>query len=175
MIKIETKRLRLIPLDKFEIENLLHDELIFCKEHHLSEQKLELNAPSSFLAELQDALQSWCIPQMLTQPDAAIWFTHWMIIKKDSNTRIGGFGFAGPPDQDQEIEIGYFIDRRWEGKGIMTEALEGIINWLAQNQYAKSLRAYTLITPNGSQRVLEKCGFALSETMEEVQLWRKPI
>ena len=37
------------------------------------------------------------------------WYTYWLLLEKRENIGIGLVGFKGPPDQDQQVEVGYGI------------------------------------------------------------------
>jgi RimJ/RimL family protein N-acetyltransferase len=82
----------------------------------------------------------------------------YVILSRDDGTLLGatGFGFEAPP----VAATGYVLARDAWGRGIATEALQGIV------ATAPSLglkRLYALCHPSNapSLRVLEKCGFAL--------------
>jgi RimJ/RimL family protein N-acetyltransferase len=71
------------------------------------------------------------------------------------------------PD-DGRLEVGYWIGRKYWGKGIATAALTAL---LAEVR-ARPLHAHVSTQNPGSQRVLEKCGFVLEETLPGEYLLR---
>jgi RimJ/RimL family protein N-acetyltransferase len=58
-------------------------------------------------------------------------------------------------DQWAQRQIGYWIDRRYWGRGVATTALALFLCWMT----ARPLHAYVAVHNAGSIRVLEKCGF----------------
>ena len=175
LIQINSQRIQLIALD--------FDHLMLLSE---SREKLEnalripvstlmLNAPDSFLEEFHQAIPAYLLPNVKVNSDNFAWFTHWIIIEKDSQTTIGGIGASGPPNESGETMIGYFIDGRKEGKGFASEAVEAFIQWMTHNPKLKSVIADTLIDGFRSQKVLQKAGFVCDQKVEEGLRWRKII
>ncbi len=58
-----------------------------------------------------------------------------------------------------QVEIGYELSPMYQGKGIMHEAAEKIIEYAFETMQAKTVTALT--TPNNipSKKLLERCGF----------------
>jgi len=54
-----------------------------------------------------------------------------------------------------ERQVGYWIDRRYWGRGVATTALSLFLCEMT----ARPVRAYVAVANAGSMRVLEKCGF----------------
>lgn len=68
-------------------------------------------------------------------------------------------GNVGSWAQDGKRLVGYWIGRKFWGKGLATRALAELIAELPH----RPLHAYVATTNVGSIRVLEKCGFVLVE------------
>lgn len=156
MFFIESERLKLIPLT--------HTQLLLLQE---SREKMELSMglnPSNMLVdqiwqdELADAIENWCIPKTLANPDKWIWYSIWEAVRKDTNTSIGGFGL-GWPDEKGESITGYSIDRNEQGKGYGTEGLKRICEWGFENPDVKVIWASTDDWNAPSKRILAKAGF----------------
>ena len=58
-----------------------------------------------------------------------------------------------------KAELGYFIDQAHEGKGIVTEALQIVIQYAFADLKMNKLFLRTLVGNVGSQKVAEKNGF----------------
>jgi RimJ/RimL family protein N-acetyltransferase len=62
-------------------------------------------------------------------------------------------------DQDGEREVGYWMGREFWGRGIATEALAQFLDEITE----RPLYAVVAVHNVGSVRVLQKCGFVLTE------------
>lgn len=172
MIEIKTHRLRLLALPIEAIALLVQDRSVLEKSLLVNASQFELNAPPSFMEEFYVALQSFVIPNMAKDPDRYLWYTHWLVIHQSLNVIIGGIGAAGPPDTLGRSMIGYFIDSKFEGRGMATEAVEGFTAWMRKDPSLRFIEADTLREGVGSQKVLQKCGFELADMSEEVLHWK---
>ena len=77
-----------------------------------------------------------------------------------STGRLAGLGgFAGPPDADGTVEIGYAMLPSFREQGLATEAVEGLAGWALDQPGAKRILARTDPDQPAPQRVLEKTGF----------------
>ena len=57
-------------------------------------------------------------------------YYQWMIVLKELGEPIGSISVVRQNDRVEEAEIGYCIGSRWWHKGIMTEALTAVIEYL---------------------------------------------
>ena len=82
-----------------------------------------------------------------------------MAVLKDEQIVIGSAGFHTAPDSDGMIEIGFSVDKPFQGKGYGQEILHGMWGWVAGDPLVKTLR-YT-VSPNKtiSQYIIKKFGF----------------
>ena len=64
-------------------------------------------------------------------------------------------------------EVSYWLGRDYWGKGIATQVLGDFSNWLFDKQDFYYLSAITSETNLGSQKVLEKNGFALEKILSD--------
>ena len=86
---------------------------------------------------------------------------HWYWILREDRVLIGSGGFGGTPDQNGKVEIGFSIVDSYHGKGLATEAVKALLEWIEEQQGVRRLVAATITTNNASRRVLRKCGFRL--------------
>lgn len=93
------------------------------------------------------------------------------IIEKSGGLAIGGIGFKNTPTERGEVEIGYGISRSYQGRGVATEAVTALCDFALLG--VRVVLADTDRENVASQRVLEKCGFALAGSTEATLLWRK--
>lgn len=159
MFFIQSQRLQMIPLT--------HAQLLLLKQDRkLLELSLGLN-PSAmlidplYIKEIDDAFDSFWLPNTLVFPDKHLWYTSWEIILKSTNTVIGGMGFAGYPNDAGEAEIGYMIDANQHNKGYATEALKLLSDWAFTHEFVKAIIVHTYADNLPSRRILNKCNFAL--------------
>jgi RimJ/RimL family protein N-acetyltransferase len=80
------------------------------------------------------------------------------------HTLVGTVSYKGPP-VDGLVEIGYSVVPSWQRQGLATEASQALID-AAWAQGAEVIVAHTLPELKPSIRVLEKLGFAASESSE---------
>jgi len=171
MFSIETQRLRLIPLNIVQLELLVKGRHVLESAMELKLSNFELNADSSFLEEFQTAIESYTIPAVKANADKYFWYTHWLIIEKATNLTIGGVGMAGEPDESGQVILGYFIDKKWEGKGFATESVASMLTWVLKDASVKAIIADTPAAHIGSQKVLKKNGFHLLGETDEGLRW----
>jgi RimJ/RimL family protein N-acetyltransferase len=88
-----------------------------------------------------------------------LWYTNWEIILKEKSCSVGGIGLGGMPNNEGSTDVGYFIDQKFRGLGIASEALEAIKSWAFQDPDLNKLRAETPLDNLSSQKVLEKNQF----------------
>ena len=93
-------------------------------------------------------------------PEWEGWLT-WYAVRIDSGHPIlcGGVGFKGPPDKGGMVEIGYSVLPEFQGQGLATEAVAGIVQWANQQPEVKQIEAETNIDNEASTRVLDKNNF----------------
>lgn len=100
------------------------------------------------------------------QYDRGLFDSHWAKVRSDSAVMVrtvladdavaGHAAVFGPPD---EREVTFWIDPAYWGRGVATAALRELIAL----EPARPLHAYAAADNAGSLRVLEKCGFAVTE------------
>ena len=89
------------------------------------------------------------------------------IVYKENNKVIGSLGVeeCGLVDKLTEFEgllgreLGYVLSKNYWGKGIMPEAVKGVIDYLFNDLNLDFLTCGHFDKNNQSRRVIEKCGF----------------
>lgn len=168
MFYIESERLRLIPLNLHQLRIYNHSEALAI---NLGLEVAKVETEPFFQTEFDDALQNYWLPQVEKNADNYVWFTNWLVVQKQENIGIGGIGLAGLPNENGESEIGYGMDLKQRGKGYATEALVCLSQWAFQNENLKIIVAHTPLDLLNSQRVLQKAGFLLIKTENELLRW----
>lgn len=165
MFELYTERLRLLALDDALISCFIQDTAEMDRRLGLPPVLMQL--PEAFQAELKPALEEFCLPKIRAFPEQYLWFTHWVIIHREQQRRIGGLGSSGPPNEAGEIMIGYYIDKPYARQGFATEAAMAFCQRLKNHPDLELIIATTPIGHLASERVLQKCGFKWAESEEE--------
>lgn len=150
---IRTKRLTIMPLTGDELKKHIDSPEELAKDLGL--------IPSQTLADenTKEAIINDLLPNLEDSNKDPLFYTMWMIIGKNKRAIIGGICFHGEPNENGEVEIGYGTDYEYRNKGIMTEAIAGLIQWLKTDNRVKIIRAETEADNISSVRVLEKNDF----------------
>lgn len=69
--------------------------------------------------------------------------------------------------QDDRIEVGFSIVQGWQGRGLATEALRKVLEYLTENEGIPCVIAWCASENIGSRRVLEKAGMRLVRTEKD--------
>ena len=72
---------------------------------------------------------------------------------------IGAYDYEG-----DRIEVGFSVVRGWQGRGLATEALQKVLEYLTKNESIPCVTAWCAAENRGSRRVLEKAGMRLVRT-----------
>ena len=95
----------------------------------------------------------------LKYPEKHIWYTLWLMELKDlENEIVGNLSFKGITENGI-VEIGYGIEKKYENKGYMTEAVKAMVKWASKQPLVKQIEAEAEESNFASIRVLEKCNF----------------
>ena len=109
-------------------------------------------------------------------------FAHWREVLADDTVNVRAIDVDGEcaghvvaflRDGREPVEVGYWIAQSHWGRGIATAALAALL----EEETRRPLIAGVVVHNPGSRRVLEKCGFRLTETLtnpkgDGVDEWR---
>jgi len=105
--------------------------------------------------------------------DAAGWYS-WYVLRNAEGTTprtlVGSAGFTGPPDEQGQAELGYSIVADWQGQGLATELVAGLVQQAAATGQVRRLVAHSEPENLASQKVLLANGFESSGTDVNGQL-----
>ncbi len=83
------------------------------------------------------------------------------------NLIVGNIGLVSKTDiYRKNIEIGYFLDQRYWGKGIITKAIKAATSYAFKEFDIVRVYAESFADNDGSRRALEKAGFNLEATIK---------
>lgn len=159
---ITTPRLTLYPLTPAELRLWVEDTATLEKHLNITYAGETVNGPLGEFVKGQ-------FPVMEQDPDNYLWHTFWFMIRKDDRTVVGSVDFKDKPDRNGLVEIGYGLDKPFEGQGYMTEAVEALCQWGLKQAGVAAITAETYVDNLPSQRVLQRCGF--TETSRDKTVW----
>jgi RimJ/RimL family protein N-acetyltransferase len=91
---------------------------------------------------------------------------YWAIVDQKKNLLIGITSLTLDP-HNQKGEIGYWLDKSYWGKGLMTEAIWQVIHYSFDELKLHRLDLTHMVGNIASQRVAEKLGFQLEGCWRE--------
>ena len=129
-------------------------------------RKVQENDLELFFLHQLDSQANWMAAFTSKDPtDRAAFNAHWAKIMRDTSVIIRTIisdsqvaGFILKYETDSNAEIGYWIGRRFWGKGIASAALIAFLEELPM----RPLHARAAKDNIASIRVLEKCGFSIT-------------
>ena len=99
--------------------------------------------------------------------DELLWITYWLSVVRADKFGAGLLGFKGQPNEYGEVEIGYGIDKRYEGQGFTYEASVALLRWAFEHPACKAVYTRKTLKNNlGSIRIQSKLGMTLFEESE---------
>jgi ribosomal-protein-alanine N-acetyltransferase len=89
------------------------------------------------------------------------------IVYKKTGKFIGTIGLDADNKRNNPkiMKLGYSMDERYWGKGLMTEAAKSIVAYGFNNLSLKMITCTCYTTNKRSRRVIQKCGFIYDDTM----------
>lgn len=97
----------------------------------------------------------------------------WLILRDE--LVIGECGLKHAPGPEGSAEIGYGLGAAWRGDGIGTEAVGGLVGWLANTADCRRLTAEVHETNLASRRLLERLGFTIDHLAPPYVWYSLPI
>jgi [ribosomal protein S5]-alanine N-acetyltransferase len=153
LIKEKTGRLILIAGNRHSIAAELHDRRALA-------EMLGAEVPADWPPEaLKDALTVF--RELYEEHSDWEGWLHWyaVLIDVESSVLCGSVVFRGPPGETGMVEIGYSVLPAYQGKGLATEMVDGLIRHLTGLYVVPVIEAETDHGNAASQRVLEKNKF----------------
>ena len=164
LITLETPRLRIEPLTREASDAALHapdDDPIFGE------------------ADFREAMQELHERSSCDRPARFAWYTNRLIYRREDGVYLGSVSFMNSPEKDPDhvglVEVGYAIDEQHRGQGYMTEALAAMCDWALAQPKVYGIIAGVRDGNPASERVLEKCGFVMTDHSDALALsvWKR--
>ncbi len=165
---VETNRLKIIPLTYPQL-------ITYLKAGDKLEDELALTRTGRIVSEeVKDMVEHFTLPKMKgVNKHNYLFYTFWIVIDTSINIIVAELGFKGTPDKNSTIEIGYGTMAGYTGKGYMTEAVGGMLNWALEREDVKCVLAETDEKNLASIRVVQKNGFERFDKRGMMLWWRK--
>ncbi|WP_035790634.1 GNAT family N-acetyltransferase [Clostridium beijerinckii] len=165
MIKLETERLRLLPLQA--------DELALSIENYGKMQTdLGLRVTNTVLDDEMKYAMKVRSRKILEDEENYLWLTNWAIILKEENMIIGFIMIKGYPNENGEVIVGYGIEEKYRNMRYATEALKGLIEWIFKNPKAVYVIGDTEKANTPSHKVLQNVGAIKYKENDELIWWK---
>jgi len=93
--------------------------------------------------------------------------SYWAIAQKGNEKLVGTICLFDLSEEQKKCEIGYELLTEYQGKGIMREAAEKIIEYSIQTLGLKTIDAYTHKDNQSSVHLLRKLKFVSTDSIDE--------
>lgn len=124
--------------------------------------------PRPLVKSIDDALEHVAMIDAKIESNEGI---NWAITYKDSPKLIGIIGHYRIKPEHFRAEVGYMLLPEYNGKGIITEAVQEVVKYGFNEMKLHSIEA--IIDPEnfGSEKVLRKCGFVKEAHLKENEFY----
>lgn len=165
MSVLHSDRITILPLMLEQVELQLNDQAKLEIELGLINNYIEMD--DSFRTEFKNALANYTIPKLKEHPLNYEWFTSWIIIHRADKAYIGSMGTGMMPNENGEVYFGYLVDKKYNGRGICTEAAKLYTRHLFTDPRLKQISATIPIGHIASEKVVQANGFTIDSQLEE--------
>jgi len=149
--RVRSERLELTPLAAPALDALLaRDSGVL---ERLTGARFADPAPPPYMAEALPVVRD----RLHQAPDEAAWW-NWLVVLRETAEAVGSVAFAGPPDRDGAVLIGYAMYPAFEGRGYATEAVRAMIGWAFAQAGVREVRALAPVWNTPALRVAENVG-----------------
>ncbi len=165
-MNLTTTKLTLHPLTAPEL-------VIYIQDNRQLEQELGLASGSRELTErVKNKIAERIIPAVTRAGERYGFHTIWIVIDTSTKTIVADLYCKGEPDANGEVEIGYGTYPAYQGRGLMTEAVAGLVRWAFTQKNIKAVLAETDPGNTASQKVLQRNHFRISNQTPDNICWR---
>jgi ribosomal-protein-alanine N-acetyltransferase len=96
---------------------------------------------------------------------------NWVITLRPNDTMIGNIGFWQWQKEHYNAEIGYTLDPAYQGKGLMGEAMQAVLQYGKERMHLHTVLARVNPLNAASCKVLERAGFLQEGYQRENYYW----
>ncbi|MBS1600051.1 MAG: GNAT family N-acetyltransferase [Bacteroidetes bacterium] len=167
---VETDHLVILPLNYEQLELYLQGNGRLEKLLHLKDLGRTI-AP-----DVKEMVTAFTLPKIKKAgPANYLFFTFWIVVEKKSRSIVAELGFKGEPNEKGEIEIGYGTMPTQRGKGFMTEAVGGMIEWAKHQSNIKFILAETEEKNTASIKIVQKNNFEYTGKKGRMMWWKVAV
>ena len=94
----------------------------------------------------------------------------WAVILKSEDRMIGTCGFASVDCPHNKAEIGYVLNPRYRGQGLMPEAVSRVLRFGFDMMGLHRIEARYMIGNDASRRVMDKVGMSFEGVLRDAML-----
>ncbi|MHA2366024.1 MAG: GNAT family N-acetyltransferase [Candidatus Hodarchaeales archaeon] len=143
---LETKRLIIKQLTSNDVEFIFN---------HFSQEEINrfVYIRMESLEDAQEFYERWCVRNDFTR------FRLGIALKDSPNRSIGTMFYKKWNKKHNTAEIGYDLSKNYWGQGLMTEALEALIQYGFEEMKLNRIEAFTNSENVMSERLLERFSF----------------
>ncbi|MFC3161132.1 ribosomal-protein-alanine N-acetyltransferase [Chryseobacterium arachidis] len=154
-MKLETERLQLKAINESHVEDIFK-----IRSNEVINQFVQRNSPKNNY----DALQFILTIKERTQNNETF---YWGISLKDQPNLIGTICLWNFSEDQKEAEVGYELLPDYHRKGIMSEALDAVLNFAFNDLHLHEILAMTNKFNENSKGLLLKHNFVLEEARKD--------
>ena len=152
-IRLSSERLDLMPFTSEILEAMILGE----------SDELHVQTGARFSGGIAPPLMEDALPHFLDRLRGSAppeWWG-WLAVDRILSEAVGSVGFAGPPDGDGLVLLGYSVYPRYERMGYGTEAAGILVQWALAQPGVTAIRATIPPWNAPSLRVAEKLGMCV--------------
>jgi RimJ/RimL family protein N-acetyltransferase len=165
MIKLETERLKLLPLRA--------DELALSVENYEKMQSdFGLRVTNTVLDDEMKYAMKVRLRKVLEDEENYLWLTNWAIVLKEENMIIGYIMIKGYPSENGEVIVGYGIEEKYRNRRYASEALKGLTQWIFKEPKAVCVIGDTEKGNIPSHKVLQNVGAIKYKETDDLIWWK---
>jgi ribosomal-protein-alanine N-acetyltransferase len=142
----DTKRLKVRPYKKSDLEDL----------HALYSDADNLrywSTPANASIEVTRRQMRW---HLAYKPQ---WYVMWAVEEKKSGKLIGMVNYHHRHQTQQRVDVGWLIQRKYQGRGLTTEAMRPVIRYLFEELGIHKIEALIMAPNAASQALARRLGF----------------
>lgn len=162
MHTLETSRLLLVPISVEMVEAILTGRR--ADAERIAGARLPDAWPGRALVERAFFAH---LESIRENPGHRLWGDRVAITKSEARV-VGSVVFHGGPDAEGTVEIAYGVEQESQGRGYGFEAVSHMVDWALAHDEVRIVRAATFTWHVSSRRILEKLGFRVTGTRDEL-------
>jgi len=161
--RLETPRLLLVPMTVELVEAVLDGRR--ADTEAILGAKMPTAWPGRALVERAFLAR---LEAVRADPEHRLWGDRVAISREDPPRVIGSVVFHGGPDPQGIVEVAYGIEEESQRQGYGFEAVAVSVEWALTDPRVRAVRASTFTWHTASRRILEKLGFRVVDTGDDM-------